>query len=263
MADSRPVIDGVTVVLPTIDEAGSIEAVIRGVLMALHSRCEVRVVVVDDGSCDATCTIVRAVAEADSRVRLIEREVRDGLAGALRAGVAAATTTDVAWMDADGSMTPDLLSQMWDARRAGADVVVGSRFATGGGIKGMTEGARGPRAIWRNLAESQDSVLGVLLSSFLNAALRTLLRCSIRDYTSGYILCSKETVTRIGFIAGHGEYCIAFLYSAARRGLLVREIPYVITPRRQGYSKSGSSVGDYLERGWPYVRTAWRVRRLS
>jgi dolichol-phosphate mannosyltransferase len=246
--------EGVTVILPTLNEAGAIGALIHGTLSTLSPLTPVKVLVVDDGSTDGTRDIVLEAGRSDNRVGLLARDTRDGLAGALRDGVASAKTDVVVWMDADGSMDPIVLADLWRALQSGVEIAIGSRFVEGGGGKGSTDGSLKPWESARRLQASKDSITGVVLSRLLNVTLRWVLGNSVHDYTSGYIMCRRDVALRIGFRGSHGEYCIGFLHQAVCEGLRVREIPYVITPRKSGVSKTGTTLLGYGRRGAPYVQ---------
>lgn len=250
-----------TVVLPTINEAGAIAELLLGCLESVGHLAQVNVVVVDDGSTDGTQRIVSNFAEGDGRVHLLERDrAVGGLPGAISAGIAAADGDLVAWLDADGSMPPDVLRLLLAEIVAGADMAIGSRFVPGGGFKGVTGEARHPLAVWRTLRASHDSMTAVVLSRVLNLYLRVVLGEGIRDYTTGFFMARTALVREIGLSGRYGDYCPVLLHRAARKGAVIKEVPYINLPRMSGVSKTGDSIPDYLRRGWPYVTSAVRER---
>lgn len=91
-----------TLVLPAHNEAGNIEAVVRQSLTALPDFTDdFEIVVVDDGSRDATAAIVERVASEDCRVRLVRHERNRGYGAALTSGFRASRGEFVMFMDAD------------------------------------------------------------------------------------------------------------------------------------------------------------------
>ena len=87
------------------------------------------IILVDDNSRDGTATVIRRLAEKDSRIRLLSRTGPNGVGRALRDGYRAATGRYVLTMDCDFQhLLPDL-SELFDAAVEGYDVVVGSRFS--------------------------------------------------------------------------------------------------------------------------------------
>ncbi len=112
-----------SVVVPALDEGDRIGAAVSQILAAMDAAgLAVEVVVVDDGSTDATCD---EAAAAGARALRLERNVGKG--AAVRAGVLAAVGERIAFLDADLAYPPDQLVALVAALDAGADVVVGSR----------------------------------------------------------------------------------------------------------------------------------------
>ena len=235
----------VSVVLPTYDEAANIGPLIERLSAALVEDFEL--VVVDDDSPDGTWAVVDAISATQPNVRLLRRRDQRGLTSALRAGIAAAQGDIVVWMDCDLSMPPELVPQLVAAVESGYDVAVGSRFVRGGGI--LVEDP-----------ESRDRPLAVILSRALNYGIQFLLDSGFKDYTSGFIALRREILQRIGLRGDYGEYFIDLMYRSIQAGYRYVEIPYVCQPRREGVSKTGTNLWQYLRRGRKYVTTALRLR---
>ncbi len=236
----------VSIVLPTLNEAANIARLICAI--QTHAAFPFEIIVVDDDSPDGTWRIVQELAAADPRVRLIHRVGRRGLTSAIQEGIDSAQGGVVVWMDCDFSMPPELIPRLVHAvLHEGYDLAVGSRFVPGGSGK-------------HNLRGTRDNWLGVALSSLLNYALRFWLGSSFRDYTSGFIACHHRVLQEIRLVGDYGEYFMALIYQARRRGFRIIEIPYVCAPREFGESKTGSTLWQYARRGIKYLRTAMRLR---
>ena len=123
----------VVVFLPAYDEEAVIGEVVRRVPAAVDGR-PVRVLVVDDGSTDAT-----AARAAAAGAHVIEVRPNRGLGAAVRRGLAEAVALDpvaVVYIDSDGEYAPeDIPAVVAPILRGEADYVVGSRFA--GEIRSM------------------------------------------------------------------------------------------------------------------------------
>ena len=122
----------VLVVIPTFNEADSLEAVVRGVRVAAPAA---HLLVADDNSPDGTGQIADALAASDDQVHVLHRTSKNGLGAAYLAGFrwGIARGYDVlVEMDADGSHQPQYLPELL-AALADADVVIGSRWVDGGG----------------------------------------------------------------------------------------------------------------------------------
>lgn len=125
-------VDRVSVIMPAWNAAATIERSIESVLTQDHVDLEL--VVVDDGSSDATAALVERIAAHDARVRLV-RQANAGVAAARNAGIAASSGRYLAFLDSDDWWYPGKLRRQLDGmRESGALVSYGAyeRFATDG-----------------------------------------------------------------------------------------------------------------------------------
>ena len=123
------------IVVPTYDEADTIVpllAALRG-----HLGAAVRILVVDDSSPDGTAARVRAAMAGDPALELLTRPAKLGLASAyqtaLRRILDEGREDCVVTMDADFSHDPRYVPGLI-AAAASHDLVIGSRYASGGGV---------------------------------------------------------------------------------------------------------------------------------
>ncbi|MGP8006973.1 MAG: glycosyltransferase [Acidimicrobiales bacterium] len=120
-------------VIPALNE----EKRIRGTLIALIQHAEesdlaIRILVVDNGSVDATADVVAGTRSHQTPVEIISCRTR-GKGAAVRAGVQQATAPFVGYCDADLSTPPSAVSLGLDLLHSGWEVVIGSRRCTGAG----------------------------------------------------------------------------------------------------------------------------------
>ena len=121
-----------TVVLPCYNEAERLPGTLRSLLAHLSGvPGQVEMLVVDDGSTDATVAAVDAIAAADARVRLLCLSPNRGKGAAVRAGMLAAEGELIVFTDADGSYGPSELDRIIRAL-AEAPVAIGARVTTSG-----------------------------------------------------------------------------------------------------------------------------------
>ena len=123
-----------SVVVPCYDEEAVISlthARLSGVLNGL-SGVAWEILYVDDGSRDATPDLLREFARIDSRVRVLALSRNFGHQTALTAGLTEATGDIVAVIDADLQDPPEIIADMLERWRAGADVAYGQRIARAG-----------------------------------------------------------------------------------------------------------------------------------
>jgi len=117
-----------SVVVPCHNEEMNVVSLVEG-LRRFYDDYLAEIILVDDNSKDETATVIRHLAEKDSRIRLFSRTMPNGVGLALRDGYCLATGRYVLTMDCDFQhLLPDI-SDLFDAAVEGYDVVVGSRFS--------------------------------------------------------------------------------------------------------------------------------------
>lgn len=245
---SGSALPGVSVLLPTYNEAGHIQDLIRGTAQALIAAGiqEYEIIVIDDDSPDQTWAEAERTPGANLGRISVLRRVRDhGLTASLREGIRAAKHEVVVWMDSDFSHPPEKIPQMLYMINQGFDVVVNSRYAIGGGEDRSGKGG----------------AIQLVLSRLLNWGVRFVLKPSFSDYTSGFIAVRREVLDEYDLRGDYGEYFIDFIYRVVRgQKFRVCELPYFAPPRRSGVSKTGTTIGQYFRRGSKYLWTVIRVR---
>ncbi|MEL7048845.1 MAG: glycosyltransferase family 2 protein, partial [Pseudomonadota bacterium] len=98
----------ITVVIPALNEAGNIGRLVEETFEHVPSDMLAEVIVVDDGSDDATPDDLKAMltSGAYDRLRVLRHGSRSGQSAALRTGITAATSAIIATMDGDGQNDP-------------------------------------------------------------------------------------------------------------------------------------------------------------
>ena len=115
-----------SVVIPCYNEEGSLEQVVRKLLVLPYL---LEIIIVDDCSTDRSVEVARALGQADSRVRVAQQKKNSGKTAALRAGFALTQGDIVIVQDADLEYDPAEIPLVIRPILEGhADVVFGSRF---------------------------------------------------------------------------------------------------------------------------------------
>ncbi|MCS7129584.1 MAG: polyprenol monophosphomannose synthase [Candidatus Caldarchaeum sp.] len=218
----------VCVVIPTYNEAGTIESIINSILKTSNYE----VIVVDDGSPDGTAAIVETIAQKDSRVKLINRGRKMGLGSAYQEGFRTAIGSKadvVVSMDADGSHPPELIPELVKAVETQADVAIASRYVRGG--------------------KWSASRKRMVISRGANTLARLCLGTKLNDMTSGYRAYSSKAVEHIlkkDFSKGY-VFQVEIIHRLARAGFKIAEIPFVFRERVAGESKlSAAEIARFL-----------------
>ena len=217
--------ESLALVLPTLQEAATIEKIIRRIVPVLDTLgVDYELVVVDDASRDGTPLIVRRLTAEFPQLRLVERRGERGLSGAILDGWAGASASIVGVIDADFQHPPELLPSLWAAMEEGADVAVASRYAYGATI-----------GRWRWLRRVTSS-LAVLLCRPLQAR-----NCLVEDPMSGFFMVRRRIVRGLPTLQRSGFKLLLELLVRARLGS-VREVPFCFGARLGGESKASVAV---------------------
>ncbi len=228
------------VILPTYDEAATIDQVLDGVLGAPQ---RVDVVVVDDSSPDGTAGIVRARAADEPRIRLIERPAKSGLASAYLEGFRLGLQEGydlIVEMDSDLSHDPAELPAILDDAAGGHDLTIGSRYVPGGSVS--------------NWSRSR-----LALSRAGNRYVRFMLGLPIRDATSGYRAYRRDLLAELVRQPFHSDgygFQVELVLRAWTLGFDVGESPITFRERAHGHSKI--SRGIVVEALW--LVTVWGLK---
>src|SRR5689334_16050659 len=114
MSGSAPKPPGLSVFFPAYNDSGTIASmVIRAVQAASELTPDFEVIVVDDGSADATAAIAEELARTYAQVRLIRHDQNRGYGGALQTGFLSATKELVFYTDGDAQYDPAELADLW------------------------------------------------------------------------------------------------------------------------------------------------------
>ncbi|MFA6451626.1 MAG: glycosyltransferase, partial [bacterium] len=217
--------EGVLALICTYNEKENIGLLIGRVF---ENAPGISVLVVDDNSPDGTGEVVDALAAGEPRLHVIHRPGKQGLGGAITAGIKWAAENgfvSVINMDADFSHDPVALPEFIRRGRE-ADYVIGSRYVPGGGTLNW--------GLHRQL-----------LSRCGNGFARFMLGVPVRDMTTGYRLIRLERAPLLHLenmdAKGYG-FLTVMTYRAVKAGLRTVEIPIRFLDRRYGESKMSANI---------------------
>ncbi len=235
--------------LPTYNERESLEPIVRalGDVFAANAL-DGKVLVLDDASPDGTGELADRLAAELRWLEVVHRPRKDGLGPAYLAGferVLAEGVELVVQMDCDFSHDPVDVPRLV-AGTADADLVIGSRYVAGGGIRNW-----GPvrRAVSRS---------GCLYA-------RAILALPVRDPTAGFRCFRREVLEAIGLdrvrTTGYA-FQVETTYRAVRAGFRVAEVPIVFAERTAGSSKMTRGIVAEAIVKVPALRVAAALGRL-
>lgn len=122
-----------SVVIPCYNECNTLERCVQRVLGIQDGRIDLEIIIVDDGSQDGSLAVAQSLAAQHSEILVLRHAVNQGKGRALRTAFARVTGDFVAVQDADLEYDPHELKRLLiPLVNDDADVVLGSRFLTGG-----------------------------------------------------------------------------------------------------------------------------------
>ena len=239
--------DDIWLIIPTYNEAANVEPIVRAALVELERAAPGahRILIVDDNSPDGTGEIADRLATELPAVEVLHRPGKGGLGQAYLAGFGRALEGGaqmVIEMDADFSHDPRYLPQLIAAADE-ADMVLGSRYVPGGGVKD-----------W--------GVVRRFISRAGGIYARLILGVHVQDLTGGFKCIRRQVLEGIdlGSVRADGYvFQIEVTYRALLAGFNVREIPIVFTDRTVGSSKMSSRIA--LEAMWMVPTLRLRARQ--
>ncbi|QXJ30698.1 polyprenol monophosphomannose synthase [Saccharolobus shibatae] len=209
-----------SIVIPTYNERDNVVKLVEEINNIVPYTS--RILIVDDNSPDGTALILQDlnIHNLTVLVRYNER----GLGSALRYGIKKAIELEsdfIVTMDADFSHDPKYLPEMMKiALNENCDLVIGSRYAKGGGIKNWSFSRR-------------------IISRGANFLFKLVSHSPINDNTSNYRIYSRKAAllalecdTTNGY-----EFQICSIFKIIRNNLTFKEYPIIFVDRKTGKSK--------------------------
>ncbi len=230
----------VGIILPTYCEAANIEKI---VCELEDSDLKTSILVIDDKSPDGTADIVRRLQEEYKNVLLLVRERKLGLGTAITDGFKAFLSIKhrpkcIVTMDADYSHNPKEIPKLIAPLHQGYDLVVGSRYCSGG-------------------ATREWSIGRMVISKVANLITKLRIDAEISDYTSGMRCYSTRLVSEMikDLHSRTYEIQIETIRQAHLRRFRIVETPIVFVNRKKGKSKlSINEIIDFLSYILPFNR---------
>ena len=228
------------IIIPTYNEKENLGPLLEAIY---EIRPDIHVLVVDDNSPDGTGQLVAEWAEApqyEGRLFLLRRAGKLGLGTAYIAGfrwALARSYRRILEMDADFSHNPRYLPDLLAAAEE-ADLVLGSRYVPGGGVKNW--------GFWRRFLSRGGSLYA-----------RVLLGLPYQDLTGGFKCFRREVLETLdlGAVRSNGySFQIELTYRAHCKGFKIKEVPIVFEEREVGKSKMSKHI--FLEA----VLMVWKLR---
>ena len=214
-----------SVILPTYNEKENIERMIFSLTNILNNnKIKAIIVVVDDNSPDGTGEIVEKIKKENKIVHIVHRKKKEGLGRAYISGMKYSLKNNadlIMTMDCDFSHDPNLIPNFIKKIQEGYDLVLGSRYIPGGGVKDWPLHRR-------------------LISKGGNFLPRLILGLKTHDNTTGF-RCYKAKVLNsldLDNIKSNGySFLVEMSFLIQKAGFKIGETPIIFKDRELGETK--------------------------
>ena len=223
-----------SVILPVFAELGSVAEIAHALVKLLGTDLHEIVVVVAPRAPKETWDICHGIERDIGLARVSEQKQNPGLGLGVRQGIEEATGTHILLMDSDGEMDVETVPRMVDQlRRERADMVIGSRWAKGGGVEGYD-----PYKYWLNRG--------------YQLLFRILYRTRVHDLTLGFKLCAADIFKAMPWDSQFHDIGCETTMRPIRAGARVTEVPTVWVRRKEG--ESSNPFRNNLKYVWKALR---------
>ncbi len=205
---------GLSVFFPAYNDSGTIASmVIRAVSAASQLTPDFEVIVVNDGSSDATADIADELARLYPSVRVIHHPVNRGYGGALQTGFRSATKELVFYTDGDAQYDPGELAALWTRLGPDVDLVNGYKISR------------------------SDPIHRIVIGRLYHHIVRRLFALGVRDVDCDFRLMRRSILDRIQLEKTSGVICLELMKKIQDAGFRIAEVPVHHYHRAYGRSQ--------------------------
>jgi glycosyltransferase involved in cell wall biosynthesis len=193
---------GLSVFFPAYNDSGTIASmVIRAVQAASDLTSDYEVIVVNDGSADATPQIVDELARTYPRVRAVHHPKNRGYGGALQTGFRSATKEFIFYTDGDAQYDPAELGDLWAQMRPGADLVNGYKISR------------------------SDPLHRIVIGRLYHHIVSLMFGLTVRDVDCDFRLMRRSIFEKIDLEKTSGVICLEMMKKIEDAGFRIVEVP--------------------------------------
>jgi glycosyltransferase involved in cell wall biosynthesis len=193
---------GLSVFFPAYNDSGTIASmVIRAVQTASALTPDYEVIVVNDGSSDATPAIIDELARTYSHVRAVHHPRNRGYGGALQTGFRSATKEFIFYTDGDAQYDPAELAVLWERLADDADLVNGYKISR------------------------SDPLHRIVIGRIYHHIVKTLFGLTVRDVDCDFRLMRRTIFERINLEKNSGVICLEMMKKITDAGFRIVEVP--------------------------------------
>ena len=193
---------GLSVFFPAYNDSGTIASmVIRAVRAAEALTPDYEIIIVDDGSADATAAIADELVQQYPNVRVVHHAKNRGYGGALQTGFRSATKDLIFYTDGDAQYDPAELSLLWAALTPEADMVNGYKISR------------------------SDPFHRIVIGRVYHHVVSILFGLTVRDVDCDFRLMRRTIFDRITLEKTSGVICLEMMKKITDAGFRIVEVP--------------------------------------
>jgi glycosyltransferase involved in cell wall biosynthesis len=204
---------GVSVFFPAFNDSGTIASmVIRAVKTASALTPDYEVIVVNDGSTDATAEVADELARTYPHVRVVHHPANRGYGGALQTGFRSATKEWIFYTDGDAQYDPAELALLWTRISDAVDLVNGYKISR------------------------SDPLHRIVIGRLYHHIVSTLFGLTVRDVDCDFRLLRRSIFDRIRLEKSSGVICLEMMKKITDAQFRIVEVP--VHHYHRAYGKS-------------------------
>ena len=205
---------GLSVFFPAYNDSGTIASLVIASLKAAERlTSDFEVIVVNDGSADATAEIADELARTYPQVRVVHHERNRGYGGALRSGFSAATKELIFYTDGDAQYDPAEMEALWNAFSDDVDLVNGYKISR------------------------SDPLHRIIIGRIYHHTVKLLFGLKVRDVDCDFRLLRRTIFDRVGLQKDSGVICLEMMKKIQDAGFRIAEVPVHHYHRAHGRSQ--------------------------
>jgi glycosyltransferase involved in cell wall biosynthesis len=209
-ATSKP---GLSVFFPAYNDSGTIASLVITALQTARALTpEFEVIIVDDGSADATAQIADELARTYPQVKVVHHVRNRGYGGALQSGFGAASHEFVFYTDGDAQYDPAEMTRLWSALGDNVDLVNGYKISR------------------------SDPIHRIVIGRLYHHTVKLLFGLKVRDVDCDFRLLRRSIFQRVTLEKTSGVICLEMMKKIQDAGFRIAEVP--VHHYHRAYGKS-------------------------
>jgi glycosyltransferase involved in cell wall biosynthesis len=202
MTSESPKPPGLSIFFPAYNDSGTIGSlVITARQTAQRLTHDFEIIVVNDGSADATAEIADELARTYPEVRVIHHPRNRGYGGALRSGFSGATKDLVFYTDGDAQYDPAELESLWAHMTPDVDLVNGYKISR------------------------SDPMHRIVIGRVYHYTVKTLFGLKVRDVDCDFRLMRRSIFDTVRLEKDSGVICLEMMKKITDGGFRIAEVP--------------------------------------